>query len=131
VTTMSASDPVLVDSSGWLEFITSDTKAALFDPYIRREGGRPIIVPTIVLYEVRKVLLLRKAAPVADRFLSQALLHTVVPIDQDIALSAASISVQSALAMADALLYATAEKFGAELVTSDVHFKGLPRVTLL
>ncbi len=33
--------------------------------------------------------------------------------------------------MADALIYAAAEKNGAELVTSDSHFKGLPRVTLL
>src|SRR5271168_431724 len=121
VTTTSASDPVLIDSSVWLEFITSDTKAGLFDPYIRREGGRPIIIPTIVLYEVRKILLLRKAAPAAERFVSQALLHTVVPIDQVIALSAAAISIQSGLAMADALLYAIAERLGAELVTTDVH----------
>ena len=131
MTTTSASDPVLIDSSGWLEYITSDTKAGLFDPYIRGEGGRSILVPTIVLYEVRKILLWRKAASAADRFVSQALLHTVVPIDHVIALSAAAISIQSGLAMADALLYAIVEKLGAELVTSDVHFKGLPRVTLL
>lgn len=131
MTTTSASDPVLVDSSGWLEYITSDTKADLFDPYLRRDGGRPIIVPSIVLYEVRKILLIRSAAAVADQFVSQALLHTVVPIDQNIALSAAAMSIQMGLAMADALIYATAETLGAELVTTDVHFKGLPRVTLL
>jgi predicted nucleic acid-binding protein len=131
VTTTTVSDPVLIDSSGWLEYITSDTKAGLFDPYIRREGGRPIIVPTLVLYEVRKVLLLRKAPSVADRFVSQAEQHVIVAVDQVIALSAAAVSIQTGLAMADALLYATAEKLGAELVTSDIHFKGLPRVTLL
>jgi predicted nucleic acid-binding protein len=131
VTTTTVSEPVLIDSSGWLEYITSDTKAGLFDPYIRREGGRPIIVPTIVLYEVRKILLLRKAASVADRFVSQAEQHVIVAIDQVIALSAAAVSIQTGLAMTDALLYATAEKLGAELVTSDIHFKGLPRVTLL
>lgn len=131
MTTASASEPVLVDSSGWLEYITSDSKATLFDPYIRGETGRPIIVPTIVLYEVRKVLLLRKVASVADRFVSQALLQTVVPIDEVIALAAAALSMQTGLAMADALIYATAETLKAELVTSDVHFKGLPRVTLL
>lgn len=131
MTTTTVSDPVLIDSSGWLEYITSDTKAGLFDPYIRREGGRPIIVPTLVLYEVRKVLLLRKAPSVADRFVSQAEQHVIVAVDQVIALSAAAVSIQTGLAMADALLYATAEKLGAELVTSDIHFKGLPRVTLL
>jgi predicted nucleic acid-binding protein len=131
VTETTDSDPVLVDSSGWLEYIAGDTKANLFSPYLRRDGGRPIIVPTIVLYEVRKILLLRRAATVADRFVSEALRHTVVPISDDIALSAATISLQCALAMADSLIYAVTVKLQAELVTSDGGFKNLPRVTLL
>jgi predicted nucleic acid-binding protein len=129
VTTPSASDPVLVDSSGWLEYITSDSKADLFSPYL--EGQRPVLIPTIVLYEVRKILLQRQPKTVADLFVSEALRRTVVPVDQEIALAAAAVSIQYELPMADALIYATAEKNEAELVTSDAHFKGLPRVTLL
>jgi len=129
VTTPTVSDPVLVDSSGWLEYITSDLKADLFAPYL--EGERPVLVPAIVLYEVRKILLQRQPKTIADLFVSEALRRTVVPVDQEIALSAAVISVQHELPMADALIYATAEINGAELVTSDAHFKGLPRVTFL
>jgi predicted nucleic acid-binding protein len=129
VTTPSASDPVLLDSSGWLEYITSDSKADLFSPYL--EGQRPVLVPAIVLYEVRKLLLQRQPKTVADLFVSEALRHTVVSVDQEIALAAAVISIQYELPMADALIYATAERHGAEVVTSDSHFKGLPRVTLL
>jgi toxin FitB len=129
VTTPSVSEPVLVDSSGWLEYITSDSKADVFAPYL--EGQRPILVPAIVLYEVRKLLLQRQPKLIADIFVSHALRHTVVPIDQEIALSAAVFSIQHELPIADALIYAVAEKFGAELITSDAHFKGLPRVTLL
>jgi toxin FitB len=129
VTTPSASDPVLVDSSGWLEYITSDSKADLFSPYL--EGQRPVLVPAIVLYEVRILLLQRQPKTVADLFVSEALRHTVVSVDQEIALAAAVISIQYELPMADALIYATAERHGAEVVTSDSHFKGLPRVTLL
>jgi predicted nucleic acid-binding protein len=129
VTTPSASEPVVVDSSGWLEYITSDSKADLFGPFL--EGQRPILVPTIVLYEVRKILLQRQPKTIADLFVSEALRRTVVPVDQDIALAAAVVSIQNELPMADALIYAIAEKNGAELVTSDVHFKGLPHVTLL
>jgi toxin FitB len=129
VTTPSASDPVLVDSSGWLEYITSDSKADLFSPYL--EGQRPVLVPAIVLYEVRKLLLQRQPKTVADLFVSEALRHTVVSVDQEIVLAAAVISIQYELPMADALIYATAERHGAEVVTSDSHFKGLPRVTLL
>jgi predicted nucleic acid-binding protein len=129
VTTPTVSDPVVVDSSGWLEYITSDSNAELFAPYL--EGERPVLVPTIVLYEVRKILLQRQPKTVADLFVSQALRRTVVPVDQEIALAAAAISIQHELPMADALIYATAERNGAELVTSDAHFKGLPRVTLI
>jgi predicted nucleic acid-binding protein len=129
VTTPSASDPVLVDSSGWLEYITSDSKADLFAPYL--EGQRPVLVPAIVLYEVRKILLKRQPKNIADLFVSEALRRTVVPVDQEIALVAAAVSIQHELPMADALIYATAENSGAELITSDAHFKGLPRVTLI
>jgi toxin FitB len=129
VTTPTVSDPVLVDSSGWLEYITSDSKADLFAPYL--EGERPVLVPAIVLYEVRKILLQRQPKTVADLFVSEALRRTVVSVDLEIALSAAAISIQHELPMADALIYATAERNGAELVTSDAHFKGLARVTLL
>jgi toxin FitB len=129
VTTPTVSDPVLVDSSGWLEYITSDSKADLFAPYL--EGERPVLVPVIVLYEVRKVLLQRQPKTVADLFVSEALRRTVIPVDQEISLSGAVISIQYELPMADALIYATAERNGAELVTSDAHFKGLARVTFL
>lgn len=129
MTTAIASDPVLIDSSGWLEYIASDIKADLFAPYI--EGQRPIIISTIILYEVRKVLLLRQPKMVADQFVSTALRNILVPVDENIALAASTISIQHNLPMGDALLYATAEKLGAELVTSDTHFEGLQRVTLI
>jgi predicted nucleic acid-binding protein len=128
-TTQNASDPVILDSSGWLEYLTTDTKADLFAPYF--EGDRPILVPAIVLYEVRKVLLLRQMKDVTDIFLSEALRRTIIPIDEQIALFAAAVSIQYRLAMADALLYATSEREKTEFVTSDPHFKDLPRVTLL
>lgn len=128
-TTPSASESVILDSSGWLEYLTADTKADLFAPYF--EGHRPILVPVIVLYEVRKVLLLRQTKDVTDTFMSQVLRRTILCIDEEIALSAAALSIQYRLAMADALLYATSEREKAEFVTSDPHFKDLPRVTLL
>jgi predicted nucleic acid-binding protein len=130
VTAPTGSDQIVVDSSGWLEFFTADTKADLFDPYLR-STDTSILVPAIVLYEVRKILLLRQTKLAADYFVSEALRHTVVPITQEIALSAAAISIQYKLAMADALVYSTAERFGARLVTSDTGFRDLPGVILL
>ena len=129
MTTPNATDSVIVDSSGWLEFITADTKGELFKPYIL--GERPLLVPVIILYEVRKVLLLRQTKNIADYFVSEALRHSIISVDQDIALSASVVSIQYKLAMGDALLLATAEKKNAEFVTSDSHFKDLPGVTLV
>jgi len=128
-TTQNASDSVILDSSGWLEYLTADVKGDLFAPYF--EGHRAILVPAIVLYEVRKVLLLRQTKEITEIFMSQALRRTIISVDEEIALSAAAVSIQYRLAMADALLYATAKRENAEFVTSDPHFKDLPRVTLL
>ena len=126
---MTDSDLLLVDSSGWLEFITQDTKAAAFAPFL--EGPRPLLVPTIVLYEVFKKLMQMKGKTEADRFASHALRQFTVPLDEDTAITAARLSLQHRLAMADAIIYATALAHSAELVTSDQAFSGLPGVTLL
>jgi predicted nucleic acid-binding protein len=89
------------------------------------------LVPTIVLYEVLKILLLRAGRSEADAFLSEALRRKVVDLTDTIALAAASLSIDYKLPMADAIIYATARAHQAELVTSDAHFTGLPGVTIL
>src|ERR1700722_10026268 len=124
-----ATSSVVVDSSGWLEYITGDPKAELFAPYF--EGNVRILVPTIVLYEVRKVLLRSFPETVADIFQSSALRHEVINIDEYIAMSAATLSLKYKLAMADALICATAYRFEAHLVTSDSHFTDVPGVTVV
>jgi toxin FitB len=129
VTTPSDSEPVVIDSSGWLEYLTADEKADLFAPYFEQDVT--VLVPVIVLYEVRKILLLKESASLADIFLSDVSRRKVVEINENIAIFAATISVDHQLAMADAFLYATARSCNARFVTSDAHFKDLPGVTLL
>ena len=124
-----ASSLLLVDSSGWVEFFGDSPKAPQFAPYLELESRR--LVPTIVLYEVRKKLLLTSGKSIADRFVSAALRSIVIALDEQLALSAATISIENKLAMADAVIYATALAHHAELVTSDQAFSGLPGVTLL
>ena len=126
---MTASEIVLVDSSGWLEYITGDEKADVFGDILQRDIQ--VLVPTIVLYEVLKILLLRAGRSEADIFLSEALRRKVLDLTDTIALAAASLSIDYKLPMADAIIYATALARQAELVTSDAHFTGLPGVTIL
>ncbi len=128
-TGMTASELVLVDSSGWLEYLTGDEKADAFVAVF--QGSAPVLVPTIVLYEVFKILLLRASKTDANLFLSEALRRRVVDLTDTMALAAASLSIDYKLPMADAIIYATAQEHQAELITSDAHFSGLPGVTLI
>jgi len=124
-----ASDLFLVDSSGWVEFIGDGPLAEKFAPYFEREEH--LLVPVIVLYEVYKKLLSAQVSTAADRFLSVVLRARLVPIDERLALLAARISLDRRLAMADAMIYATALAAGAHLITSDSHFQGLAEVTVI
>ena len=127
---MIASERVLVDSSGWLEYLTADVKKPLFEPYLV-DAKKTLIVPTIVLYEVRKKLLVERQKTAADWFVSEALRHIVVPLDERIALDAPNYSIQFRIALADAIIYTTAVVENARLVTGDAHFANLPNVTVL
>ena len=127
--TPNGSKAVVVDSSGWLEYLTSDEKAAAFAPYL--ESKRRVVVPTIVIFEVRKILLLRQSRAISDEFVGEALGREVADLDGKLALAAAELSIRHQLPMADAIIYATAQTHQAELITSDAHFSGLPGVMVL
>jgi toxin FitB len=122
------SDLLVIDSSGWLEYITADTKVDLVAPFFK--DSSKILVPALVLFEVRRVLILRNTKALADNFVSDALLLKIIAIDEKIALSAAAVSTQFRLSLADALIYQCAIEHRATLVTSDTHFQNLPGVHL-
>lgn len=56
---------------------------------------------------------------------------TIAPVDEPLALEAADLSLAYGLAMAGALVYATARRFGATLVTGDTDFEGLPAAVVV
>jgi predicted nucleic acid-binding protein len=55
----------------------------------------------------------------------------IVPIDESLALEAADIALAHGLAMADALVYATARRHAARLITADADFDNLPDAVVL
>ena len=128
MTTRTASELFLVDSSGWLEYLTEDSKASAFGHYLEAEAS--VIVPSIVIFEVYKHVARHRGKSLADRFLSQALQCRVVPLDEMISLAAANASLDHRLGMADAIVYATARSCQAQLVTSNTRFRGLPGVII-
>ena len=58
-------------------------------------------------------------------------LTEVIGFNEIIAVHAAEISIGTGLAMADAIIMATAELANAELKTMDKHFKGLKGVEVV
>ncbi len=120
---------IVVDSSGWVEFFTDGPLSEQYAMRLRNTAA--IVTPTIVLYEVYKRL--KRDLSEEDAVIAAGAMQRtrVVPLDQELALSAADISLAQRLAMADAIVLATARAFRAELVTSDDDFEGIADVTYL
>jgi predicted nucleic acid-binding protein len=131
VITPNDSDPVIVDSSGWAEYMGGGAKAPRFAPYL--ESPERVLLPSIVVYEVYKKLLRERGKELAEIFLLQAYrFHgRVIQLDLELSLLAARTSLETHLPMADAILCAIAHHHKANLVTSDTHFANLPGVKLI
>jgi predicted nucleic acid-binding protein len=117
---------IVLDSSGWIEFFTggplADRYAAYFTSRFR------LITPTIVLYEVYKKIKRERGEETASLFAGRLNATQVVQLTESIALLAADLSLRYGLAMADAIVYATAKDEEAEVVTGDADLKDLPGV---
>lgn len=115
---------IVVDSSGWIEFFTDGPKAGDFAPYLKEPGK--IVTPVVVLYEVYKKIKRERGEPLARLCAAQIQKTEVIPLSQDLALLAADLSLEYSLAMADALVLATARMHGLQLVTRDADFRKIP-----
>jgi toxin FitB len=121
----------VVDSSGWLEYLAEGAKADQFGVYL--ESPESVLLPSIVVYEVYKKLFRESGKERAEIFLSQAygFQERLIDLDLELSLLAARTSLEAQLAMADAIIYATAHHHRAKLVTSDPRFSNLPGVILI
>jgi len=117
---------VLLDSSGWIEFFTGGPLADRYADYLTPRYQ--LITPTVVLYEVYKKIKRERGEEMALLFAGRLSGTQVVQLTESIALLAADLSLRHGLAMADAIVYATAKDQEAEVVTSDADLKDLPRV---
>ncbi len=116
----------VVDSSGWIEFLTAGPNGPAFKAVIQETGA--LIVPVIVIFEVFKYLLRTHGEKEAHNVVVAMQQSAVVDIDTSLALAAARISRDLGLAMADSLILATARAQGATLWTQDEDFAGLADV---
>jgi predicted nucleic acid-binding protein len=116
----------VVDSCGWLEYFADGENADFFAPII--EDTASLIVPVISLFEVFKRVLQQRTENDALRAVALMQQARVVALDDVLALSAAKLSFDLKLPMADSLILATARVHAAVLWTQDDDFSGIQGV---
>ena len=120
---------ILVDSSGWIEYLAARPEADRFAKYI--QGSEPLLSSAIQIYEIYEVVRRDVSEERAIEAVSALRTTTIEPLEESLALEAADIALEHGLAMADAIIFATASRHEARIVTGDVDFDGLPRVTVI
>lgn len=116
----------VVDSSGWLEYFGNGENAdffadALADPAL-------LVVPALSIFEVFKRVLAQRGEVAALQAAALMQQGRVVDLDASLAMTAARLSHELKLPMADSIMLATARQFEATLWTQDADFAELPGV---
>lgn len=111
--------------------LTDAGKSVLEEVRVGFDQAAESVLAPIVQLELSKWLIREVGEDEADRVIAYTQMCTIVPLDTTIALLAADLHREYKLAIADAIVYATARHHAADLLTCDAHFKGLPGVLLL
>jgi predicted nucleic acid-binding protein len=119
----------LVDTSAWIEWLIASPAGKSAEVAMPERADW--LVPSIVQLELAKWLAREVGEDKADQVVAFTQMCFVVPLDTKIALAAAEICGRHKLATADAIVYATALEYEADLLTCDAHFSALPGVTFI
>jgi len=119
---------IAIDTYGWLERFLDGPKAAVYNRLIDSVTPGELVTSVVSVYEVYKKL--RRAQGESKAL--EAVVHLketiLVPLDELLALEAADYSLSLSLHFADAVVYATARRYNAELHTSDPDLRSAPGV---
>lgn len=116
----------LVDTSAWIEWLVASSLGRSLESEL--PDRTQWLVPTMVQLELSKWLTREVGEEKADQVIAFTETCVVADLDTSTALSAAELSSKHRLATADAIVYATALAYGADVLTCDRHFEKLPGV---
>jgi predicted nucleic acid-binding protein len=119
----------IVDTSAWIEVLTGSALGKSLESALPDQANW--LVPTIVQLELAKWLARETSEATADRVIAFTETCNVANLTTAIALSAADISARHKLSTADAIIYATALAYQADLLTCDRHFENLPETIFI
>ncbi|MEK6961286.1 MAG: PIN domain-containing protein [Nanoarchaeota archaeon] len=118
-----------LDSSAWLYYLFGQNEEC------RKivESDTELVISTISIFEIkRKLIRLRTDRSKIEASLSMIKKRAIVEeVTCDLAEKAAELAHVHNLHATDSLIYATAKKRGAMLVTADSDFKGAPGVMMV
>lgn len=116
----------VVDSSAWLEYFANGPNASFFARPIERPGE--LVIPSLTIYEVFKRVLQQRTEAEALHAVAVMQQGQVVDLDARLAMSAARLSLETRLPMADSIVLTTARQYAATLWTQDADFDGVEGV---
>ncbi len=120
-------DSKLIDSSIWLEYLFNGKYKEIL------EKDEVLLLSVISLFEIEKKLHKEKIElkKIMESMEFIRLKSLVINMNPEIAEKAIGISLKYNLATVDAIIYATAVKQQATLISIDNDFRGLPNVMVL
>jgi predicted nucleic acid-binding protein len=114
-----------------VEFFAGSKTGETIKTYVMDED-QEIIMSSINLAEIYRIALDRFDEQTAEKrrraMISRCYL---IPVDEEIAIKGAKFRLERDWGLGDALIYATAIREGAKVLTGDPHFKGLKDVIFL
>ena len=116
----------VVDSSGWLEYLADGANAEFFAPAI--EDTEHLVVPALSVLEVFKWVLRERGEDAALQAAALMQQGHVIELDVALAIQAAKLGLQHRLPLADSVMLATAQVYGAVLWTQDADFEEISGV---
>ena len=121
----------LLDSWAWVEFFAGSKTGETVKTYVMDED-QEIIISSINLAEIYRIALDRFDEQTAEKRRGAMISRCyLIPVDEEIAIKGAKFRHERDWGLGDALIYATAIREGAKVLTGDPHFKGLKDVIFL
>jgi predicted nucleic acid-binding protein len=120
---------MIVDSSVWIEIFLDGPLAEKCEN--RLKLADPILIPTLVFYEVYKKLKKKSSEEIALQAASYLGQYSQIELSREIALLAGDLSLELNLGMADSLILAHARHLKKPLLTLDNDFASFDDVTVI
>lgn len=119
---------MVVDTSVWLAILLAQP---LKDKCLKEIKGKDIFVPSLCFYECYKKIRSKCTEAEALEAISALHAYPALEVNAEIALTAADLSLEYSLAMADSLVLSHARVLGVPLLTLDNDFSDIPGVKVL